>query len=200
MIWPTAVVKQSPIHWFGSLTRYVEVLWRTTNELRVGVLGIDRGGSDLTLDYARAYSSMPRPLEHAKAARACSCATLRRDYWRGGHRYYRRVRRLVGPEGVSAGVTGGDSAAVTGEAREELSEGREEALPEGSSAGITGGGDCRHDRRRRALSPPRFPFVTPALSSSGNACSRTLSQLLRSPLRSRHMRGEPGEPGEGCFT
>ena len=72
VIWPTAVVKQSPIHWFGGLTRYVEVLWRTTNELRVGVLGIDRGGSDLTLDYARAYSSMPRPLEHVKAARVRS--------------------------------------------------------------------------------------------------------------------------------
>ena len=63
VIWPTAVVKQSPIHWFGGLTRYVEVLWRTANELRVGVLGIDRGGSDLTLDYARANSSVPRPLE-----------------------------------------------------------------------------------------------------------------------------------------
>ena len=72
VIWPTAVVKQSPIHWFGGLTRYVEVLWRTTNELRVGVLGIERGGSDLTLDYARANSSMPRPLEHAKATRVRS--------------------------------------------------------------------------------------------------------------------------------
>ena len=39
VIWPTVVVKQSPIHWFGGLTRYVEVLWRTTNELRMGVLG-----------------------------------------------------------------------------------------------------------------------------------------------------------------
>ena len=38
VIWLT-VVKQSPIHWFGGLTRYVEVLWRTTNELRIGVLG-----------------------------------------------------------------------------------------------------------------------------------------------------------------
>ena len=34
VIWLTVVVKQSPIHWFGGLTRYVEVLWRTTNELR----------------------------------------------------------------------------------------------------------------------------------------------------------------------
>ena len=50
---------------------------------------------------------------------------------------------------------------------EELSEGREEALPEGSSAGITGGGDCRRDRRR-ALTTPLSPLVTPALSSSGN--------------------------------
>ena len=65
-------MKQSPVHWFGGLTRYVEVLWRTANELRVSVLRIDRGGSDLTLDYARANSSMPRPLEHAKAARVRS--------------------------------------------------------------------------------------------------------------------------------
>ena len=28
----------------------VEVLWRTTNELRVSVLVMDRGGSDVTLD------------------------------------------------------------------------------------------------------------------------------------------------------
>ena len=33
------VVKQSPIHWFRGLTRYAEVLWRTTNELWVRVLG-----------------------------------------------------------------------------------------------------------------------------------------------------------------
>ena len=42
VIWLTVVVvvvKQSPIHWFGGLTRYVEVLWRTTNELWVGFLG-----------------------------------------------------------------------------------------------------------------------------------------------------------------
>ena len=42
---------------------------------------------------------------------------------------------------------------------EELSEGREEVLPEGSSAGITGGGDCRRDRRRRALTPTLSPPV-----------------------------------------
>ena len=53
MIWLTVVVKQSPTHWFGGLTRYVEVLSRTANELRVGVLVMDRGGSDVTLDYAR---------------------------------------------------------------------------------------------------------------------------------------------------
>ena len=78
---------------------------------------------------------------------------------------------------------------------EEVSEGREEALPEGSSAGITGGGDCRRDRRRRALTPALSPPVTPALSSSGNACSRPLSQLLRSPLRARHVRGSRGSGG-----
>ena len=44
---------------------------------------------------------------------------------------------------------------------EELSEGRAEVLPQGSSAGITGGGDCRRDRRRRALMPPLSPPVTP---------------------------------------
>ena len=66
MIWLTVVVKQSLIHWFGGLARYVEVLWRTTNKLRVGVLVMDRGGSDVTLDYARVNSSMPRPLEHAR--------------------------------------------------------------------------------------------------------------------------------------
>ena len=39
VIWLTVVVKQSPIHWFGGLTRYVKMLWGTTNELRVGILG-----------------------------------------------------------------------------------------------------------------------------------------------------------------
>ena len=27
VIWLTMEVKQSPVHWFGGLTRYVEVLW-----------------------------------------------------------------------------------------------------------------------------------------------------------------------------
>ena len=75
---------------------------------------------------------------------------------------------------------------------EVLSEGREVVLPEGSSAGITGGGDCRRDRRRSALTSTLSPSVTPALSSSGNACSGPLSQLLCSPLRSRHVRGSQG--------
>ena len=66
MIWLTVVVKQSPIHWFGGLTRYVEVLWRATNELRVGVLVMDRGGRDVTFDYARAGGRVPRVLEHAR--------------------------------------------------------------------------------------------------------------------------------------
>ena len=77
VIWLTAVVKQSPIHWFGGLTRYVEELWRATNELRVGVLVMDRGGSDVTLDYARANSSRLEQtrvcssvLKNAKTARA----------------------------------------------------------------------------------------------------------------------------------
>ena len=43
MIWLTVVVKQSPIQWYGGLTRCVEVLWRTTNERRVGVFVINRG-------------------------------------------------------------------------------------------------------------------------------------------------------------
>ena len=68
VIWLTVVVKQSPIHWFGGLTIYVEALLRTTNELRVGVLVMDRGGSDVTLDYARVIG--------LRSARACSRATL----------------------------------------------------------------------------------------------------------------------------
>ena len=60
VIWLTVVVKPSPIHWFGGLDRYAEVVWRATSELRVGVLGMDGGGSNEVLAYAR----------------ACSCATL----------------------------------------------------------------------------------------------------------------------------
>ena len=82
------------------------------------------------------------------------------------------------------------------ERREEaLLEGREAPLPEGSSAGIPGGGDRRRDPRSRALAPPLSPPVTPALPSSGSACSRPLPQLLRSPLRSRHVRGGAGGAG-----
>ena len=106
----------------------------------------------------------------------------RRDYWRGGHRYYRRGRQLAGPERASAGVTGGETAAVTGEARGAVI-GRTGGVAEGVDAGITGGGDCRGDRRRRLLMHPLSPPATPALSSSGNACSRPLSQPLPSPLR-----------------
>ena len=65
----------------------------------------------------------------------------------------------------------------------------------GSSAGITGGGDCRGDWRRRALTPTPFPPVTPALSSTGNALSRPLSQLLHSFLWSHRMRGSGGSQG-----
>ena len=79
---------------------------------------------------------------------------------------------------------------------EELSEGRAEVLPQGSSAGITGGGDCRRDWRRRALTPTLSTLVSPALSSSSNACSHPVSQLLRSALRSQHVKGERGETGE----
>ena len=32
------MVKQSPIHWFGGLTSYVEVVWRTAIEPAVGIL------------------------------------------------------------------------------------------------------------------------------------------------------------------
>ena len=45
----------------------------------------------------------------------------------GEHRYYLRGRQLAGPRRVSAGVTGGESAAVTGEVR-------------GGGIGGTGGG------------------------------------------------------------
>ena len=58
MIWLTVVVKQSPIHWFGGLTIYVEAIWRTTIGLRVGVLVMDRGGSDVALDDARGRSPL----------------------------------------------------------------------------------------------------------------------------------------------
>ena len=85
VIWLRVAVKQSPIHWCGGLTRYLEELWRATNELRVGVLVMDRGGSDVSLDYARACqdrsSRRPSSLESSsiglRLARACSCATLR---------------------------------------------------------------------------------------------------------------------------
>ena len=50
----------------------------------------------------------------------------------------------------------GESATIYGRREEVLSEGREEAISEGSSAGIAGGGDCRRDRRRRALRPNTY--------------------------------------------
>ena len=89
MIWLTVLVRQSPIHWFGGLTIYVEALWRTTNGLRVGGLVMDRGGSDVALDYPRACQDRSSRLEQGagslesssiglRSARACSCATLRR--------------------------------------------------------------------------------------------------------------------------
>ena len=114
-----------------------------------------------------------------------------RDYWQGGHWYYRRGRQLAGPERVSTVLTGGESAAVTGEGRG--------GVIGGTGEGIAGGGDCRQDRRRRALTPMLSPPVTPSLSLSDNACSRPLSQLLRYPLQSHHVRGRR-EPEEGCFT
>ena len=57
VIWLTVAVKQRPIHWFGGLTSYVEELWRATNELRVGVLVMDRGGSDVTLEHRSPLNS-----------------------------------------------------------------------------------------------------------------------------------------------
>ena len=80
---------------------------------------------------------------------------------------------------------------------EEVSEGREEALPERSRAGINGGGNCRCDWRRKELTPTLSPPVTPALSPTGNAFSCPLSQLLRSCLRSRLVRGSGGSWGSG---
>ena len=64
------------------------------------------------------------------------------DYYResgcvgegGGRQRYRRGRRLAGPERVSAGVTGREIAAVTGEAR-------------GGVIGGTGGGVAREVER-----------------------------------------------------
>ena len=91
---------------------------------------------------------------------------------------YRRSPAPIAPIGGPTHSFGTSSRYVTvpqtvrERREEELSERREEALPEGLSAGITGGGDCRRGRRRRALTTPLSPPVTPALSSSGNACSR----------------------------
>ena len=118
---------------------------------------------------------------------------------RGERRHYpRKIAGITGgrsqalPEGASTGVTGGATVGGAGQAecwperraqqlrerREEgLSQGREEGLPDGSSAGITGRGDCRRDRRRRALTPPLSLPVTSVLSSSGNASSRHFSLL-----------------------
>ena len=77
--------------WFGGLTRYMEELWRATNELRVGVLVMDRDGSDVSLDYARANSSRLEQtrvcssvLEHAKTARACQGRSRALDQARAG--------------------------------------------------------------------------------------------------------------------
>ena len=49
-----------------------------------------------------------------------------------------------------------------------------------------------HDPQRKAPTPVLSAPVTPALSSPGNACSRPLSHLLRSPLWSRHVKGSRG--------
>ena len=59
----------------------------------------------------------------------------------GEHRYYRRGRRLAGPERVSAGVTGGESAAVTGDATG--------GVISGTGGGVAGGVKRRHYRTRR---------------------------------------------------
>ena len=56
------------------------------------------------------------------------------------HRYYRRGRRLAGPERVSAGVTGGESASVTGEARGGVIR---------ETGGVAGGVERRNYRRGR---------------------------------------------------
>ena len=72
----------------------------------------------------------------------------RRHYWRkiawitlrGDHRYYRRGRQLAGPLRVGAGVTGGESAAVTGEARGGIG---------GTGGGVPGGVERRNYQRGR---------------------------------------------------
>ena len=43
---------------------------------------MDRGRSDVVLDYGRAYSSIPRPLEHAKAARVLEQVSGRLEHAR----------------------------------------------------------------------------------------------------------------------
>ena len=72
----------------------------------------------------------------------------RRHYWRkiawitrgSEHRYYRRGRRVAGPERVSAGVSGGESTAVTREARG--------GVISGTGGGVAGV-ERRHYRRGR---------------------------------------------------
>ena len=59
----------------------------------------------------------------------------------GEDQYYRRGRRLAGPERVSAGVSGGESAAVTGEARG--------GVIREAGGGVAGGVERRHYRRGR---------------------------------------------------
>ena len=61
--------------------------------------------------------------------------------------------------------------------------------------GITRGGNCRRDRRWRALAPALSPLVSSAVSSPGNAHSRSLLQscFLSPPVMPRE--GKPGEIG-----
>ena len=64
----------------------------------------------------------------------------RRDYWRGEHRHYQRGRRLAGPQRVRAGLAGGESAAVRGDARGGVIRGK---------GGVAGGVERRQYRRGR---------------------------------------------------
>ena len=79
----------------------------------------------------------------------------RRVYWRG--------RRLAGPERVSADMTGGESAAVTGEARG--------GGIGGMGGGVAGGVERRHYRRGRLQAWPEEESANTTAFPSRNTCT-----------------------------
>ena len=114
---------------------------------------------------------------------------------------------------MSAGVAGGESPVVTGEARGGVIGGTGGGVARGVDRGITGGGDCRRDRRgeRRSCERGReqalldegstvAPSGNAALDPSGNTSSRpsdnSSSRLSRNcwALPSGHTSTHPLRP------